>query len=509
MLSTRTRNGPPRRTAILAASLSLVGPATALAQVHWVNSAGGPFAQASNWDAGHIPGGNDTAAFSLASTYTVSLAAPTTIGSLAVDQGSPTLDLGGSQLGVDALGGHVTIGTMPGSAATLRLINGTFSVGNLTALGGVAGSSGTLTVEADAMVNVGNGTFNIGGAGAGYLLVRGTVTDSGADKEKYLYAGSTIHVDPSGHLNLRYLNNMGGRLEVAGGLVNAQALNAPGLGEIVASSAAIISASDMLTAAGPVTLTGGSRINAPATAFSGDVLLDGTNTRITGDFSGSPTSVTLRNGGALRPNSMDISGNPFIWVGSGCTISVALDFYFRGGTLHAEPGATLMLNHLVMSNSPVIELVIDGAALPSTPIITTAAAPQLPIITGTFRPKLIHPNNLHVGNQVELLRVTPGILNTTFSALDAQPLGGGRQLQLTYTTTSVFLTVVAGGPACWGNDFNGDGAVATDADIEAFFACIAGSCCPTCAPADFNGDGTPGTDADIDAFFRVLAGEAC
>jgi hypothetical protein len=58
-------------------------------------------------------------------------------------------------------------------------------------------------------------------------------------------------------------------------------------------------------------------------------------------------------------------------------------------------------------------------------------------------------------------------------------------------------------------DFNGDGAVGTDEDIEAFFACFAGDCCPTCGSPDFNGDGSVGTDADIDAFFRVLSGGGC
>jgi hypothetical protein len=58
-------------------------------------------------------------------------------------------------------------------------------------------------------------------------------------------------------------------------------------------------------------------------------------------------------------------------------------------------------------------------------------------------------------------------------------------------------------------DFNNDGDVGTDADIEAFFACLAGNCCPACGSADFNGDGDVGTDADIEAFFRVLAGGRC
>jgi hypothetical protein len=79
--------------------------------------------------------------------------------------------------------------------------------------------------------------------------------------------------------------------------------------------------------------------------------------------------------------------------------------------------------------------------------------------------------------------------------------------------TNTFIANLAFGSPhpCGSADFNGDGDVGTDADIEAFFACLAGSCCATCDPhgADFNGDGDVGTDADIEAFFRVLAGGTC
>jgi uncharacterized membrane protein len=66
-------------------------------------------------------------------------------------------------------------------------------------------------------------------------------------------------------------------------------------------------------------------------------------------------------------------------------------------------------------------------------------------------------------------------------------------------------------PLCGTADFDNDGDTATDADIEAFFACLAGNCCATCwhLGPDFNGDGDSGTDADIEAFFRVLAGQDC
>jgi probable HAF family extracellular repeat protein len=63
-------------------------------------------------------------------------------------------------------------------------------------------------------------------------------------------------------------------------------------------------------------------------------------------------------------------------------------------------------------------------------------------------------------------------------------------------------------PAC-SADFNNDGDAGTDADIEAFFACLSGACCAACGSADFNGDGDIGTDADIEAFFRVLGGGSC
>ena len=67
------------------------------------------------------------------------------------------------------------------------------------------------------------------------------------------------------------------------------------------------------------------------------------------------------------------------------------------------------------------------------------------------------------------------------------------------------------GTPCGTADFDGDGDTGTDADIEAFFACLAGNCCATCyaGGADFNADGDTGTDADIESFFRVLAGGDC
>ena len=38
-------------------------------------------------------------------------------------------------------------------------------------------------------------------------------------------------------------------------------------------------------------------------------------------------------------------------------------------------------------------------------------------------------------------------------------------------------------PACGSADFNHDGDTATDLDIEDFFSCLGGNCCPTCGSA--------------------------
>src|SRR5207248_2622284 len=39
---------------------------------------------------------------------------------------------------------------------------------------------------------------------------------------------------------------------------------------------------------------------------------------------------------------------------------------------------------------------------------------------------------------------------------------------------------------CGSADFNADGDTGTDLDIEAFFACLAGACCPVCGSPDFD-----------------------
>jgi hypothetical protein len=125
------------------------------------------------------------------------------------------------------------------------------------------------------------------------------------------------------------------------------------------------------------------------------------------------------------------------------------------------------------------------------------------------------PNPLGTGNSV---------FNGTITVpLDAPPGARRMRVVMLYSATPVPCPTAAAFTygniedytinvvACGSADFNCDGDIGTDADIEAFFACLSGSCpAPPCASsADFNGDGDTGTDADIEAFFRVLAGGDC
>ncbi len=154
------------------------------------------------------------------------------------------------------------------------------------------------------------------------------------------------------------------------------------------------------------------------------------------------------------------------------------------------------------------------------------AGNTLPTTSETFQ-AILHEGS----NNVEFRygSITPVIMTGTGQGTGQDASGGDRTIgienadgSLAYSTPSAshsgegqLVTFVAPpsvcGPVCGTADFDGDGDTGTDADIEAFFSCLAGNCCATCwsLGADFNADGDVGTDADIEAFFRVLAGNPC
>ncbi len=132
---------------------------------------------------------------------------------------------------------------------------------------------------------------------------------------------------------------------------------------------------------------------------------------------------------------------------------------------------------------------------------TATVTPTAPLSPGVYT-LTVAPTVTAVSGGAALDGEYPG---TQLVAGDAFPTGDG--LAGGASSWTFIITT----PLCGTADFNGDGDIGTDADIEAFFACLGGDCCATCfaGGSDFDGDGDTGTDADIEAFFRVLAGGNC
>ncbi len=142
---------------------------------------------------------------------------------------------------------------------------------------------------------------------------------------------------------------------------------------------------------------------------------------------------------------------------------------------------------------PQVTMVLGGGDLPTRADFLWLSAPKPIVATGGGTP--------FVGDLQAWIR--SGRLDPDWLRIGGDIVGG--------TPAPAFNMVLAieGGPAPCRSDFNGDGDVGTDQDIEDFFSCLAGNCCAKCGTADFDGDGDSATDADIEAFFRVLAGGAC
>ena len=240
---------------------------------------------------------------------------------------------------------------------------------------------------------------------------------------------------------------------------------------------------------------------------AGAALDEGDTLTLTVQHSGqAPTGYRWKKGTAVLTNGARISGA----TTNSLTIS---------GVLPADAGSyTVELQApcgVVTSSAAVIE-VTECPSFTQHPQNLQATIGQAVSIsaysTGAF------PRTYQWFKNGAMLNNTGRITGATNFTLNFNPVQEGDQGSYTLVVSNVcgsrtsqpaVLTVIA--PACGTADFNGDGDIGTDADIEAFFACIGGNCCPSCyaGGADFNADGDTGTDADIESFFRVLGGGNC
>jgi|GEM_PF-4786337 len=176
---------------------------------------------------------------------------------------------------------------------------------------------------------------------------------------------------------------------------------------------------------------------------------------------------------------------------------------FQGTLAPGNPGSigalTLATNPLNMEPSAVLDVDLGGPAAAQRDKINVnnGAVVQL---DGILRIRLL--DGYTPPGCMAYPLITGGSISGNFAAIEQPPnLPGNFEVQISSNTVTLFYRL--------SSDFNRDTDFGTDQDIEAFFSCLAGQCCPACATSDYNGDGDFGTDQDIEAFFRVIAGLPC
>src|SRR5678809_756059 len=162
------------------------------ADVLWINSLGGNWSTAANWNTGTVPGPSDNVLLSNSGTYTVTLDVDATVASLTVGGTSGAQTLSASSR-------TITINTSSAISA-----NGILSLINSTAAGvGILTSQGTLNIE--------NSTINAALVNQGLLVFRGGANNLAGSFENQ--AGGTLRVIGDGSFS-------GAQLTLALGFTN-------------------------------------------------------------------------------------------------------------------------------------------------------------------------------------------------------------------------------------------------------------------------------------------------
>jgi autotransporter-associated beta strand protein len=362
---------------------------------------------------------------------------------------------------------------------------------NNTYTGATRLTTGILHIAGDGSLGAGGGwSF----AGGNTLILEGDVTNSRVVNLE----GGTFTFNTNGH-NMT-LNGPVITLGAGSLTAGSAGFTKTGAGTLAITSPVNTLTGTVAVSAGTLLING---VLSPSTSATGltvaaGAMLGGSgniyrNVTVTGTLSpgnspgvmtiwGSATGLTLASGATMR---MELNGPA---AGSGYD-QVVVNSTAASGAAVALGAATASLN-LSLGYAPTTT---DMFWLINN---TSAAATT----TGTFT------------GLAEGATVTLGVIGgVTYTAKISYKGDFATNNPAAGTGNDVVLYSIDYSPKCGSADFNCDGDIGTDADIEAFFACLAGVCPPPpcTSTADFNGDGDIGTDADIEAFFRVLAGGNC
>ncbi len=446
-------------------------------------------------------------------TWNKSTATLSTVQSIAVNQNGT----------LNVLEGAMTIaGTFPLNASAASLTNtaaGTTLTLGCPITGDIEGTnSGTvilsgMTLAGDATINMGPGLVQMQTSSTalnGHTLTIGPAT-------RYRNVTGVTKTFSGGSI----INN-GDWLEATGGFVtNLSSVHITNNGTMTLDGTTINrfgSSSNSITNNGTLRKIGANSVSIVEMHLVNNGLIDVEQ----GNLSrGNTFTFTQNPGGTLRARAgtiVNMTGT--VWNGGtlrGLGIIQASNFSFNPAPMTITPGdpgdeggLLSLQGSVVMSNDDVLNIELD--ARPGTPAghDRVHASGTMHLGGATLNVSLAPGFTPVLGDQYTIASWGIQSAESFFGTINYN-LPDDVLFSIQYFNNSNFVRLTVIGVPCGTADFDGDGDLGTDADIEAFFACLSGNCCGTCYAegADFNADGDIGTDQDIESFFRVLAGGAC
>ncbi len=153
----------------------------------------------------------------------------------------------------------------------------------------------------------------------------------------------------------------------------------------------------------------------------------------------------------------------------GSTVRVSGE-YFTAPAL--DEAATNQVASFVVALSG-LTATIDPLIQPATAVVRRGGETH---VGGMLAVNVRNPNVLRIGDVFPIFE--HGTTATgQFAALTTPVLGGGRALEMFQdgSPATTYVRVIAATPSCYTVDFDGDGDLGTDSDIQAFFECLSGT----------------------------------
>ncbi|HYE61846.1 MAG TPA: hypothetical protein VD997_07595 [Phycisphaerales bacterium] len=487
------------RTLNMAAGLVIAATCSAAGAdvLRWINPNGGAWTDASNWDQGRVPTNMDSAEFDLNATYTVTVPA---------DPGVPVI-------GIKVLRGNVNIQGPGTSFSQIGRINFAFNGPGHILLVGSGTDAATLTLTR-ARIETCVASFSISPGSTAVMSTASSFWSCGM-AQLTVPTGATLRLEGGG-VSPGTLLIQGGTAIVTSGSLNGESV-AVSAGSTVrlSGTGSRFSYENSMVLRGLVEVQDGAQIAAIGGPSSIPITGEGCDLRLINGTLGSPgfrgdaaTTVTLTGNYNWVAQSSNSEYRGVFSAGPGGQVQVWGRHYAPAEFDQASINTLSTFGGFQGG----LTLKVDGLIDPPTPVVRRSAASfGDTILDGPLVVEVRNSNALRVGDVVPLLQHQANT-HGSFTSVQVPVIGGGRVLEVYAegTPLTTYLRVAAGGPSCYFDaDFNGDGDIGTDQDIEAFFACLGGTCCAACASADFNGDGDTATDQDIEAFFHVLGGGSC